>query len=166
MLRALRIAVSVACGLCCVMVVAMWVRSYFYRDAFLGGPLAPRMIYVVSMHGRVSCALVDFRVWSRASKFPPGTDARLLKATFTDPGRSISIPAEFREPIAQSLFFDWYRNIDGVQITMPYWFVALLPVALAATLWQDWHRFSLRTLLLAMTAFALLLGLIMYAMRG
>jgi hypothetical protein len=37
-LRLLRIAFSVACGIVCLMVIAVWVRSYWWVDAI---PFAP-----------------------------------------------------------------------------------------------------------------------------
>jgi hypothetical protein len=47
---------------------------------------------------------------------------------------------------------------------LPYWFPFLLGATLAAAPWIKW-RFSLRTLLIATTLVAFLLGLICYAAR-
>jgi hypothetical protein len=47
---------------------------------------------------------------------------------------------------------------------VPHWFVTLLFIALAAIAWIP-GRFSLRTLLIAMTLVAVVLGLIVYATR-
>jgi hypothetical protein len=49
---------------------------------------------------------------------------------------------------------------------LPSWFPLLLTIAFAAAPWLPWKsRFSLRTLLIATSLFALLLGLVVYASR-
>jgi hypothetical protein len=50
------------------------------------------------------------------------------------------------------------------ELVLPYWLVFFSVAALASAPWIHW-RFSLRTLLIAMTLVAILLGLIVYAAR-
>jgi hypothetical protein len=48
----------------------------------------------------------------------------------------------------------------------PYWFLILLTAAIAAAPWLRWpKRFSLRTLLIATTLVAVVLGLIVAVLR-
>ena len=49
-------------------------------------------------------------------------------------------------------------------IMMPYWFLVLLSAVFAAAPWIR-HQFSLRTLLIATTLIAVLLGLIVWLVR-
>jgi hypothetical protein len=59
------------------------------------------------------------------------------------------------------------RNVSGLWSNssgMPIWFLIVLTSALATVPWIRW-RFSLRTLLIATTLVAVVLGLIIYAAR-
>ena len=49
--RELRIAISTTCLIACVLLVALWVRSYFKVD-YVHGETAQRMICMSSYHGR------------------------------------------------------------------------------------------------------------------
>src|SRR6476659_1067575 len=50
--RKLRIAWSVFWGLACVLLIVLWVRSY-WAESFLGGPIGPHGFYLMSMKGRL-----------------------------------------------------------------------------------------------------------------
>ncbi len=51
-------------------------------------------------------------------------------------------------------------------LRLPYWFLVLIFAVPAATLWPSWsRRFTVRTLLIVMTALAMLLSLIILAIK-
>jgi hypothetical protein len=56
------------------------------------------------------------------------------------------------------------RHPNDVTLFIPHWILPLLAVAPAALPWRS-SRFSLRTLLVATTLVAVVLGLIVYATR-
>jgi hypothetical protein len=60
--------------------------------------------------------------------------------------------------------FNIYGTSKYTCVIMPHWFAAMLTLAIATIPWFRW-RFSLRTLLLAMTLAALTLGAIVWAAR-
>jgi uncharacterized membrane protein YgaE (UPF0421/DUF939 family) len=63
------------------------------------------------------------------------------------------------------LLAEWVRSYWTSDLYV-YWVAILLIAALATTSWFEWSpRFSLRTLLIATTLIALVLGAIVYAVR-
>jgi hypothetical protein len=60
--------------------------------------------------------------------------------------------------------FHWIRPPFGIGILLPCWSSVLLTATLATFPWLRW-RFSLRTLLIATTLVAVLLGATVYAVR-
>jgi hypothetical protein len=66
------------------------------------------------------------------------------------------------------LGFRWHRNVYGnlSVVTAPHWFLMSIFGTLAVLLWlAQLHRFSLRTLLIATTLIAVVLGLVVWSMR-
>jgi hypothetical protein len=66
-----------------------------------------------------------------------------------------------------------YFGFDGLfvpgaegTIVVPYWFLLLVCIGLAAVLWLPWlpWKFSLRTLLIASTVLAVVLGLVVWSL--
>jgi hypothetical protein len=53
-------------------------------------------------------------------------------------------------------------SVNG--LVLPHWFLVVMSTALGVAPWFRW-RFGLRTLLIAMTLFAMGLGAIVYSMR-
>jgi len=146
--RKLRIAWSVAWGVVAVLLCVLWVRSYYGYDTFTGhngwGVLAD------SCNGRFGIALFQRgdlqHPMTNGISFEaiPGTDDWWPKGTFgfgTKIG-DCDLPFHFA----------------------PYWFPFSFAATFAAAPWLRWH-FSLRTLLIAVTLVALLLGLVVWAMR-
>ena len=80
----------------------------------------------------------------------------------------MEIARESRPPISYSLNFEWNKYDDGVNIIIPYWFFVFVTATLTTAPWirQLRWRFSLRTLLIATTLVAAVLGLIVYALRS
>jgi hypothetical protein len=140
-LRYLRIAFSVTCGIACVLMIGLWVRSYWWMDQF-GGPLSPtRILLVGSIEGGllVQCPFHDW-----------GYNWNVKSNSLKSGGRS-----SFR-------FGNEFRRIpDG--FCLPHWSLVVLYATLTAVPWI--RRFSLRTLLIATTLVALVLGRIVYVVR-
>jgi hypothetical protein len=117
--RKLRIAWSVMCGIGCLLLIVLWVRSYSCNDHVHFPVMSDRMVTIDSTANRLS----------------------------------ITTYSLYR-PLA------WHRGI-----TLPHWCLILIASALAAVPWLRW-RFSLRTLLIATTLIAVVLGIIVWMSRA
>lgn len=63
--RKLRIAWSVAWGVACLLLIALWVRSYSYKEQFCSDKLSNKhMIIVESAAGRVLLVYLPSNLWS------------------------------------------------------------------------------------------------------
>ena len=64
-------------------------------------------------------------------------------------------------PTGSGFIFDWH-SISFWWVQLPYWFLVAIPALCGVTPWLSQHavRFSLRTLLIAMTLIAVMLGLL------
>jgi hypothetical protein len=86
----------------------------------------------------------------------------------THPTRPYGWPSHSGGEITKSQnAFKWqppFGQLMGVSFPLPYWFPVAMSAGLAATPWLRW-RFSLRTLLIATTLVAAVLGLGVYAAR-
>jgi hypothetical protein len=144
--RKLRIAWSVAWGIAAVLLVALWVRSYWW-DEQLNIPLSDTRVFAPqSFVGTVSfgfCTSPEAKfMWPRGLRSNPvSNDIRLQSFAF---GRFTGIPV---------------RTVAFVRV--PHWFLLILAAALTAVPWLRW-RLSLPTLLIATTLVALALGLIVW----
>jgi hypothetical protein len=157
MLRYLRIAVTVVSGLCCVLVIVLWVRSYWHLDEVTWGLSSGPGYKFISLNGQVLMR-----------RYPSREGAVSLgwRVSHLPPHYSLAFPANWPSTFCGfSLAFSEGRPYRA---TSPQWFLAALAGTFAIAPWIPWlkWRFSLRTLLLATTAVALLLGLIIYATRG
>ena len=146
-LRYLRIAFSVTCGIACVLLVVLWVRSYWVADTVRIPSLGP--IGVSSAHGLL---LVG---GPRGDMQPSGWG--FISASTIEVTRDLF---DF-----ENAGFKYFRDRLGWVLQFPHWFAVAILCTLAALPWIRW-RFSLRTLLIATTVVALALGLIIYATRG
>ena len=159
MLKYLRIAVTALSFTACVLLVVLWVRSYYFRDATILDS-SKGWLHFVSMHGRVSCS---------QGIQPTGMDwsgRPLLLRRFTEPNTSARLPKDMRPPFAASLRFDWKQHTDGVEIVVPYWSLVLVCIGITATVgFGRGLQFSLRTLLIATTLIAVGLGTVIYLAR-
>jgi hypothetical protein len=129
--RVAKTAVSIVCLLVCLALVALWVRSYHTEDILCcpGGKLA-----IVSKWSTITLSSSDVAV------------APSWHSEQTDGLANIGWPA-------------WYAPfINNTLIRFPHRLLVALLIASAVAPWIRWH-FSLRTLLIAMTAFAVLFAL-------
>jgi hypothetical protein len=140
--RKLSISASVACVLACTLFVALWVQTFFSCDTVFG-PLPPRLGFVMTSRQSglsIGCLLRDVSEWGSHS-LPPENVPSL--------------------PYKSALGFGFCRTANIVAIRLPYWFLVLATASAARALMKrtPW-QFSLRTMLIAMTLVAVLLGLI------
>jgi hypothetical protein len=162
--RKLRIAFSATCLIACVLLIALWVRSYWYRDARIMYLSGSRWIHVVSMLGQSAWAFAD-SPWGKPTANQSG-DNVLTRAAFTEGEPVEAIPDSIRLPLRDTLLFHWQSYDDGKLLTVPYWLPVFASSAFAIAPWIRWtRRFSLRTLLLATTLVAVVLGVIVWAVR-
>src|SRR6478672_5531964 len=139
--RLLRIAFSAMCLIACVLVVELWVRSYWVIEG-------------VAHCGRTSSDATGVSICSNH-----GT---LIFTKLTIPNNSIdsidftgwlyeTVPPKF----ATKQQFDWKLSANGIVLQFPTWLLAIL-IAMAG--WIPWlgpkWKFSLRTLLIATTVVA------------
>jgi hypothetical protein len=136
--RKLRIAWSLVCGITCVLLIVLWIRSYWRADYVM------RQARIESFNGRI---IYDAVFW-----VPPNTQIRWSFGL-----RPRNAPTQW----FKNNGFVW-RYPDVVAI--PYWCPVLgLAVASTAPWVSRCRRFSLQTLLIVTTMLAVLLGLIVYA---
>lgn len=146
--RKLRIAWSLAWGIVSLLLIMLWVRSYTAVDVVsIAGDSYKILEHTVKGRLRVSVVelsdLSDRTPW-RFTSFPP------------EPG-----------PSGENFWtFSLHKTMVDVSVSLPLWFSVLAFAGLAAVPWLPLWRFSMRTLLIAVTAVALLLGLIIYATQG
>jgi hypothetical protein len=137
--RKMRIAWSVAWILLAVLLCVLWVRSYRYYDVGTGGILSMRgNLYITQM-------LEIQPLYASTDKV-----AQTMLGTRAFPAA------------------DYLMNpIDA--FTIPLWFLVALSASLAPLPWLRWDRrskrYSLRTLLIATTLVAVVLGLVVWAAR-
>jgi hypothetical protein len=143
MLKYLRIAVTALCLAACVLLIALWIRSYRVQDVVYGWFPFPGYLQINSTCGDIKIianAEKQEAVWRYNSRAP---EAR---------GRNWFFNLE------QHNRFGWWLDI-----TVPHWSLSLALAGLAALISVHWsRRFSLRTLLIATTVVAVGLGLIVY----
>ena len=144
--RKLRIAWSVAWGGLAVLLCAMWMRSYFAQDVVWTWLPFPLYLQINSTQG-------DVKVIVNAERHQP-----MLRFRTTDP---IPVKRDWFIQLEKNPQFKWWLDI-----IVPHWFLTLLCAGLASIVWLPWfrlpYRFSLRTLLIATTLVAALLGLVVW----
>jgi hypothetical protein len=151
--RKLRIAFAAVCGWLCLLLIALWVRTADNGDNFQEPVLEVRDFAVYSTDGIIWAVKAKFVKYS-----PPAG------VSFYIPPRFQSTPDGFASTaIFKGRGFDmqlWSRWCWIIQA--PNWFPIVVAATLATAPWLRW-RFTLRTLLIATTLVAILLGLIVYA---
>jgi hypothetical protein len=132
--RKLRIAWSVFWGLACVLLIALWVRSYSWYDFTQSGG-------ITSANGKLHLGrTVTITRYADYSPSPQQLiENRFGMLSITSAGVT-AVPS-------------------GGGITIPYWLLQVPVLVLAAA---PWKRFSVRTLLIAITLVAVVLGIATY----
>jgi hypothetical protein len=155
-LRLLRIAFSAVCGIVCLLLIALWLRSYWrvysLYEQHYDAPSAPTTYvrsWVELQKGNV--------VISKGFK-----DAPMRPRSGTFQWDIVSQAQSYVRPEGVPFWgFEYSSNNERMNLAVPCWIPVLLLALVAATPWLSWltWRFSLRTLLIATTFVAVVLGL-------
>jgi hypothetical protein len=156
-LRYVRIAFSATCLIACVVLIVLWVRSYSWRDDVNGyvreSPLPDSRWMIANSVSLTSCCGHVFIKAGESVAVPIAPQYRWRLHS--------SKPNEFC-PMA-SWAFNYSPSLGVLEASAPYWFHALVVSAAGAVLWIGrFKRFSLRTLLIATTLVAVVLGAIVW----
>jgi len=140
--RNLRIACSAFCVAACILFIVLWVRTTYACESMFGPFLGNSSLVVTSRQGGIGIGISWTRYpnWSYITN-PPETVPDRKYVTFL--GLAYANPPG-----------------EGIYLRGPYALAIAAAIILSALPWVHWKaRFSLRTLLIAMTAVALLMGL-------
>ena len=140
-LRYLRIAFSAVCGIACVLLVVLWVRSYWRLDVLVKNSGSKSTI-IRADAGLMTLSQANFR--SGLS----GDDAWTLIVDNASWGMNY-------------WQFDWAWKTDLILVRIPIWISAGALAVLGYIPWIRWsNRFSIRTMLIATTLIAAALAII------
>ncbi len=151
--RKLRIAWSVVWGLVAVLLCVLWVRSFNWFDdlAFLFNN-SQSMMALQTEPGSL--------VWTK-QEAGGDTFSKEYYSRFFNTNRRQDPPDLTLASIAGKFL------VLSFAVSVPFWFLVIVSATLAAIPWFRWSkRFSLRTLLIATTLVAVVLGLVIYAARN
>jgi hypothetical protein len=143
MLKYLRIAVTALSMTACVLLVALWVRSYWWRDSIAISSERT----VVSRTGFIGIARSpefarQHRRWSLAS---------------------LPLGRRDKGPAPWMVLYKSYP-LNKSELAVPIWMVLGALIVFTISAWLPW-RFSLRTLLIATTLVAIGFGVVIYIAR-
>ena len=149
--RKLRIAWSAGCGILCLLLIVLWVRTRYATET-ISGPLPGSASFgLVARDSGVGLVVVpitpdEHRIWT-AHTLP-----------FMD-----KVPWS----VDVALGFVEYRKTDETfSIRVPCWSLMVLCAVLSVAPWVAWSkRFSLRTLLIAITLAAVVLGAVVWVLE-
>ena len=142
-LRYLRIAFSATGLIACVLLIVLWVRSYWWVDMTSRNST----INICSMSGKLLIGKT-LTVVSIRRPNPPFSNAAARFGFYPMP------------------LGDWVFTFENNGLTLPYWLCILVLGLIARAPWILWpKRFSIRTLLIATTLIAVVLGLIVCLVR-
>jgi hypothetical protein len=147
--RKLRIAWSVACGVLCLLLIMLWVRSYWQRDAAFHMGVTNWETVIVSDEGLIALSREPYLVTP-----PPSPGWHIESYSIADSPKDKPVQ---RFSILD--YFAWESSPNRLFIEAPHWFLIVVALTLTIAPWLPW-RFSLRTLLIGMTVVAVALGLI------
>jgi hypothetical protein len=136
--RKLRIAWTVAWGIAAVLLVGLWMRSYWWAD-------------LINIQYQWPCAVARGNAFYRFNL--EWNSAFKRRYEF----RAFHTELEVEEIWLPTGNF----NVIGPSVTAPLWLIATASVVTSVFAWIPW-RFSLRTLLIATTLVAVGLGLVVW----
>jgi hypothetical protein len=146
--RKLRIAWSVGCGIACVLLIVSWLASYS-RGFGLYGNWKNHAFVFESMKGEFYFAYFN-------PDQPEPDSLNIAYAPLSPLQRILQ---------ARTCWLRWQKASppsNAITLWIRHWLVLLLSLNALGTPWIRW-RFSLRTLLIATTLVAMVLGAIVYA---
>lgn len=166
-LRLVRIAVSVVSGVCCLLVIALWIRSYFWIDT-IDWFRSPALISATVYRGQIGAT--RFRLPASKKLKPPTFERHSARVTA---GTQVNYNNGAGKRLPSYLGFKstWLSAPGTVRantFVTPFWFPTFVLAFLAAV--PHWRlvkwRFSLRTLLIVTTLVAVGLAAALYSSDG
>ena len=147
--RKLRIAFSATCLIACVLLIVVWGRSYWRLDG-VSGTRGIHFTYLDTLQGEFHFA-----------RIVPASGGSVPWRAFHNPIVETDLQARDDSQKGRHHAFGvgWKVFGNGWQVAIPLWLPVLICGALTAIPWLRW-QFSLRTLLIATTLVAVVLGLI------
>jgi hypothetical protein len=158
--RLLSIA-SIVCLVAFVALMGMWVRSYYWSDCIGWSNKKSFVIAFTSLHGRVRFLQLNL---------PPGTHLGYTRIFVQLPAKGVMFDTDndIERPgaVASSRFY-WSSRASDKTVAVPFWFLVVASGSLAMLLRMRWPlRFSLRSMLIATTFLAVVLGMIAWLDRA
>ena len=145
--RKLRIAWTVGWGIACLLLIALWVRSYWRGDDLVVTLTKTKQLELQSVNG----VCIGFIAY--APSRPIKTFARYRQG----PPEGFANATLRHEVVGGDLALDI--------VWAAHWLVAAVFAVFSVLPWARQFRFSLRTLLIATTLVAVVLGLAVWATR-
>jgi hypothetical protein len=160
--RKLRIAWSVAWGSASVLLIMLWVRSYWRYD-MLAFP--SQSIGLGSIQGELVYSSTNFpsNSWPKFIRVGPQSQQWTVHSESITGNTGFPLMKD-GQPVTRTIGFGWFSSVHWLYVFVPHWFLVLVTTAAAFTPWiLRKNRFSLRTLLIATTLVAVVLGLAIWA---
>jgi hypothetical protein len=150
--RKLRIAFSATCLIACVLLIVLWVRSY-QRIDFICSPLNRNQ----GMWGQLMLGMMSVGT----TAYPP---SQIHTIKLDSEQTKLSADRYYR---LYPYGFGARSTAKSTFVVFPFWLAVVCSAALGTVPWirQLRWRFTLRTLLIATTLVAVVLGVIVYAVR-
>ena len=159
--RNLRIAFSVTCGIACVLLIVLW--GHTLHNQVRGA------VWVSKSHYVGFCTL---RHWMgvEATSYTIGPPGTWYPGTYFQDNEITLEQGKSASPLRRWQWLPYSGpDMSRINLTVPLWFPVSLVATVAVLPWvvplSKLRRYSLRTLLIAMTLVAVVLGLIVYATR-
>jgi hypothetical protein len=161
MLRRLLNIASIVCLILCAALMGMWVRSYRWKDEFRGRASERQALIAVSIEGRLLSG--KFQLPKLTKDWP----WLIHSIPVDDQMRSDWDMAHGSPGSPARLGLEVYSAMDNFSVTLPYWFLVLTTGSLAMAFRLRWPlRFTLRSLFVATTFLAVVLGMIAWLDRA
>jgi hypothetical protein len=166
--RKLRIAWSVVWGVAAVLLVVLWVRDHqFYKAS---GGVKVGAIHATSYFRGIAFATGDLRVELVPWEIPLTVNKQVVPGAYVQAWEIVDdkpYPAIADNPPFRLAGIRWNRNSRLSMLVVPHSILVIFAVAVALAPWlrHFTYRFSLRTVLIATTLAAIVLGLAVWAAR-
>jgi hypothetical protein len=154
--RKLRIAWSVFWGVACVLLIVLWTRSYWREDCLYWNIVGHRSIVIASARGQLAACTFLFEM-------SPGLHPRFRLLDDLSYGHTDVYSLVHSDKTFAILGPDSLGPV-GRALLIPHWLAVLIfgGIAILGVRGPFQFRFTLRTLLIATTLVAVMLGLIVW----
>jgi hypothetical protein len=160
LLRYVRIAMTATCLTACVLLVALWVRSYWWMDTFYYPLTAPKAFLIQSWDGEIWCGRATFVRASFNSDW--AIKGTLINRSISSPDLRPFTSGEFRGYLGMGYVnYNVYQGVGGSHLGF------VIASAIGTIMpWLRWSvRYSLRTLLIVTTLVAVGMGAVVFLAR-